>query len=279
MNLQGLRKGSLASGKAIGYLLHVPHVVDCVVAGGEGNGEVLLEENADGADLAMLKHRLELGPNQVSMHLASLEAAHEGVGECTEEDGAGTVVGNGPGGRLESLRTAEENVKGTVGSDEGVLKDAANAADERVPVDGRGERSRRDGSHDGRRRVDPRRPRRRRRRRGKRGGVRRVEVGVDEGEEEGAEWGGEKGAEEGAEEGDEEEEDEAEEKGAEEGAEEEEGGRWANQEAQRGVLKRKMRRTRFLWSQVDAFKSRGRATSMRQQVRLVEGGWLEWEGR
>ncbi|CAI7837908.1 unnamed protein product [Closterium sp. NIES-54] len=97
MNLQGLGKGSLASGKAIDYLLHAPHVVDCAITGVKGNGEVLLEQNADGADVTTFEHRLELSPNQVSAHLASLEAAHEGVGECTEEDGIGTVVGSGPG--------------------------------------------------------------------------------------------------------------------------------------------------------------------------------------
>ncbi|CAI7917240.1 unnamed protein product [Closterium sp. NIES-53] len=84
-------------------------------------------------------------------------------------------------GRLESLRTAKEDVKDAVGSEEGVLKDAANAADGRVPVDGgaicsklqlvnrgsvdgRWERNRRGGGHDGWRRVDSQRPRRRRRR-------------------------------------------------------------------------------------------------------------------
>ncbi|CAI7866988.1 unnamed protein product [Closterium sp. NIES-53] len=81
-------------------------------------------------------------------------------------------------GRLESLQMAKENVKDAVGFDEGVLKDTANAADERVPVDGgairsklqlvnrggvdrRGERKRRGGGYDGRRRVDPQRPMRR----------------------------------------------------------------------------------------------------------------------
>ncbi|CAI7781382.1 unnamed protein product [Closterium sp. NIES-53] len=63
MDLQGLEKGSLASGKAIGYLLHAPYIVDCAVAGGKGNGELLLEQNTDGADVATLEHRLELGPN------------------------------------------------------------------------------------------------------------------------------------------------------------------------------------------------------------------------
>ncbi|CAI7844771.1 unnamed protein product [Closterium sp. NIES-54] len=96
MDLQGLGKGSLASGKAIGYLLHAPYIVDCTVAGGKGDGEVLMEQNADRADVATLEHRLEFGPNQVSAHLASLEAAHKGVEECTEEDGASAVVGSGP---------------------------------------------------------------------------------------------------------------------------------------------------------------------------------------
>ncbi|CAI7892942.1 unnamed protein product [Closterium sp. NIES-54] len=97
MDLHRIGKGSLASGKATGYLLHAPDIVSCAVVGGKGNGEVLLEQNADRADVATLEHRLELGPNQVSAHLVSLEAAHKGVGECTEEDGAGAVVGSGPG--------------------------------------------------------------------------------------------------------------------------------------------------------------------------------------
>ncbi|CAI7755785.1 unnamed protein product [Closterium sp. NIES-53] len=62
-DLQGLGKGSLSSGKAINDFLHAPDIVDCAVAGGKGNGEVFLEQNADEADVATLEHRLELGPD------------------------------------------------------------------------------------------------------------------------------------------------------------------------------------------------------------------------
>ncbi|CAI5501403.1 unnamed protein product [Closterium sp. Naga37s-1] len=96
MDLEWFGEGSLACRKAISDLLHAPHIVNCAVTRSEGDGEVLLEKDADRADVATLKHRLELGPNEGGAHLASLKTAHESVGECAEEDGAGAVVSGGP---------------------------------------------------------------------------------------------------------------------------------------------------------------------------------------
>ncbi|CAI6007201.1 unnamed protein product [Closterium sp. NIES-64] len=96
VDLQGLGEGSLACRKAISDLLHAPHIVNCAITGGEGDGEVLLEQGADRADVATLEHRLELGPDEGGAHLASLETAHKGTRECAKEDGAGAVISSGP---------------------------------------------------------------------------------------------------------------------------------------------------------------------------------------
>ncbi|CAI5506521.1 unnamed protein product [Closterium sp. Naga37s-1] len=92
MDLEWYGEGSLACCKAISDLPHASHIVNCAVTRSEGDGEVLLEKGAGRADVATLKHCLELGPNEGGAHLASLKAAHEGVGEGAEEDGAGAVA-------------------------------------------------------------------------------------------------------------------------------------------------------------------------------------------
>ncbi|CAI5998981.1 unnamed protein product [Closterium sp. NIES-65] len=97
MDLEVFREAGLAGFEAISYFSHTSDIVDRSVTCSEGDRKVLLKEDANRADVAALKHGMEFGPNDQGTEFPSLEAAHKGVRESTEENGAGAGVSSCPG--------------------------------------------------------------------------------------------------------------------------------------------------------------------------------------